>query len=103
MDNKKTVKDVSEDKAVEAIVKEAIELVDDMEIKLSDTQKKAFYKSKIVWLSFAGILLTFSDQLGLATQYVPIEYRNIASIVLGVLIIVSRISTNKQLSVKEQK
>lgn len=100
MENKKPT-EIADDQSINAIVNEVEELAkENLSHIESERLKKVFYKSKILWLSVALIIVTCSEQLNLISQYVPTEYQNAVNIILGVLIILARATSTKDLTVK---
>ena len=62
-------------------------------------ETKAFYKSKIVWLSVATIFLGATEQFAVLGDLLPAEYQGIFTMVVGFLTLLARTVTGTAIAV----
>lgn len=64
-------------------------------------ENKPFYKSKIVWLALATILIGAAEQLSILGQFLPAEYQGLFTTILGVAVLVARSYTTTNITLKK--
>ena len=55
---------------------------------------KIWYKSKIIWLSIATIIIGASEYFQILGQYVPDNYQGMFTALTGILIVIARAYSN---------
>lgn len=59
---------------------------------------KIWYKSKIIWLSIATIIIGASEYFPILGQYVPDNYQGMFTALTGILIVIARAYSNHELT-----
>ena len=59
---------------------------------------KIWYKSKIIWLSIATIIVGASEYFPILGQYLPDNYQGMFTALTGILIVIARAYSNHELT-----
>lgn len=64
----------------------------------TNTEVKAFYQSKIVWIAIATIFLGALDQLNILGGLLPAEYQGVYTMIVGLLTLIARSVTSTSIA-----
>lgn len=63
-----------------------------------EQNNKVWWKSKIIWLSVATIVVSASEYIAILEQYIPQHYQGMFTALTGILIVIARVYSNKELT-----
>ena len=63
-----------------------------------EQNNKVWWKSKIIWFSVATIVVSASEYIAILEQYIPQHYQGMFTALTGILIVIARVYSNKELT-----